>query len=290
MTTTLTHSRVSVLTTVDEFRSTLDLVRSSGARVGFVPTMGALHEGHASLVARARAECDVVAVSVFVNPTQFNEAADLAAYPRTLEADLAVIAQAGGHLVFAPSVEEMYPSGAASTVHVAGLGDRWEGAARPGHFDGMATVVAKLFGISGACRAYFGEKDFQQLAIVRRMVADLAMPIEVVGCTTVREDGGLALSSRNTRLSPQGHVAARALSEALTHGAQALWAHGSVAAAEETMATMVADRGGIELDYAVVVRADDLEPAEHLGSQLRLLIAAHVDGVRLIDNLDPVGV
>ena len=208
MTTTATAPGVAVTGTV------ADLVGASatpsagpGRSVGVVLTMGALHDGHASLIARAAAECDVVAVSVFVNPTQFAEPGDLTNYPRTLEADLEVAGRAGADLVFAPSVAEMYPdwpTPPATTVTVRGLGDRWEGLSRPGHFDGVATVVAKLLSMAGRCRTYFGEKDFQQLAIVRRVVRDLSLPVEVVGCPTVREPDGLAMSSRNVRLVRRG--------------------------------------------------------------------------------------
>ncbi|HEY6430000.1 MAG TPA: pantoate--beta-alanine ligase, partial [Acidimicrobiales bacterium] len=195
-----------VVETASRCRAVLDAARATGRTVGLVPTMGALHAGHVSLLARARAECDVVAVSIFVNPLQFGDPDDIAHYPRTLERDLAVCAEAGVDVVFVPAVTEMYPSWPATpatAVTVRGVSDRWEGAARPGHFDGVATVVAKLFCIAEPCRAYFGEKDFQQLAVVRRMVAELALPVELVGCPTVREADGLALSSRNVRLSPE---------------------------------------------------------------------------------------
>ena len=178
-----------------EFSDVLDAERALGRSVGVVPTMGALHAGHRSLVERAAAECDVVAVTVFVNPLQFDNAGDLAAYPRDLRRDVAMAGGAGATLVFAPPVHEMYgttPAARRSTVHVDGVSEGLEGASRPGHFDGVSTVVAKLFALSGRCRAYFGEKDFQQLAVVRRMVADLSIPVTVVGCPTVREADGLA--------------------------------------------------------------------------------------------------
>ena len=203
-----------VVTSAREFSDVLDTERALGRSVGLVPTMGALHAGHRALVERAAAECDVVAVTVFVNPLQFDDAADLAAYPRHLDTDVALAGAAGASVVFAPPVEEMYgahPARIASTVHVEGVSEGLEGASRPGHFDGVSTVVAKLFALSGRCRAYFGEKDFQQLAVVRRMVADLSIPVTVVGCETVREAGGLALSSRNTRLSPDERHAALGL-------------------------------------------------------------------------------
>jgi pantoate--beta-alanine ligase len=282
----------TVLDTVAGFADRLDQERRSGRSVGVVLTMGALHRGHASLVQRAAAECDVVAVTVFVNPTQFGESADLANYPRTLAADLGVAGAAGAAVVFAPTVDEMYPgwpAPPATSVSVHGLSDRWEGVSRPGHFDGVATVVVKLLSMAGRCRAYFGEKDFQQLAIVRRTVRDLSLPVEVVGCTTVREVDGLALSSRNVRLDPRERDAATILNAALRAGADALSAGGDRIAVESIMADVVAEQPLVSLDYAALVDAVDLEPADDLadGRALRLIIAASVGPVRLIDNIDP---
>jgi pantoate--beta-alanine ligase len=285
---------VAVFATVAAVRSALDDARRAGLTVGLVPTMGALHAGHRSLIERAARECDVVVVSIFVNPTQFGDPADLAAYPRTLDADVAVVADGGGHLVFAPTVAEMYPNGAGSvltTVAVPALAARWEGASRPGHFDGVATVVTKLLAIAGPCRAYFGEKDFQQLAVVNRAVADLSLPVVVVGCHTVREADGLALSSRNVRLSADGRRAALVLSRALRAGAAAVSAGMTdPSAVESVMAAVVADEPSVDLDYAVLVNADDLDrpgAGGPVARPLRLLVAATVDGVRLIDNVDP---
>ncbi len=281
-----------VFHTVAGYATALDAVRRSGRTVGVVPTMGALHEGHRSLIERAAEECDVVAVSIFVNPTQFGDASDLAAYPRTWEADLAAVASAGGRMVFAPSVAEMYPDrdgGATTTVSVPDLSRMWEGASRPGHFDGVATIVVKLLGAAGPCRAYFGEKDYQQLALVRRVVRDRSLPAEVVGCRTVRDNDGLALSSRNVRLTPDQRRAALALSRALRTGA-ALVAGGErrADAVEAAMAQVVSREPLVALDYAAVVNADDLEPATCSDDRpLRLIIAAVVGSVRLIDNLDP---
>ena len=268
----------------------LDRARAAGRTVGLVPTMGALHDGHVSLMARARAECDVVVVSIFVNPLQFGDPEDMEHYPRTLERDLLVCAKAGADIVFAPPVAEMYPSWPASpatTVSVRGVSERWEGASRPGHFDGVATVVSKLFSLAGPCRAYFGLKDFQQLAVVRRMVADLCLPVEVVGCPIVREADGLALSSRNARLSDAERAAATALSRALAAGRGGLAAGApSGDAVARAMRAAVADEPLVRLDYAVVVDAASLEEADDLKdrSSLRLLIAAQVGPVRLIDN------
>src|SRR5688500_3012511 len=190
------------------FRESCDAVRMEGSMLGFVPTMGYLHDGHLSLVARAREECDVVTASIFVNPLQFGPAEDLAAYPRDLDNDLALLEKEGVDFVFAPDADEMYPGGRPeATIDPGPLGERLEGASRPGHFAGVCTVVAKLFGLSGQCRAYFGEKDAQQLAVIKRMVLDLDVPVEVIGCSTVREEDGLAMSSRNSYLSQDERAA-----------------------------------------------------------------------------------
>jgi len=232
--------------------------------------MGALHEGHASLLRRSAAECDLTAVTVFVNPLQFGSSEDLHTYPADLPADIEVAAAGGAEVLFAPSVEEMYPGGPPSvTVHVAGV-DVLEGASRPGHFDGVATVVAKLFNLVGPCRAYFGEKDWQQLDVVRGLATDLSFPVDVVGCPTVREADGLACSSRNTKLSPTERAAAVVLYRALTTAAIA------VAAGEcdvrRLMVNMVAKEPLATLDYAEVLPN-------------RLVIAARFGSVRLIDTV-----
>ena len=281
---------MEVAETVAACRATLDRARAAGRVVGLVPTMGALHEGHISLITRAREECDVVAVSIFVNPLQFGDPEDIAHYPRTLEHDLEVCAASGADVVFVPSVAEMYPSWPAApstTVTVRGVSEAWEGASRPGHFDGVATVVAKLFTIAGPCRAYFGLKDFQQLAVVRRMAHELSLPVEVVGCPIVREDDGLALSSRNVRLSDTERRAATVLSRALAAGRAALAGEErSGAAVARAMQAAVAAEPLVALDYAVLVEADTLEEVATVTDpgSLRLLIAAQVGPVRLIDN------
>ncbi|HQT53249.1 MAG: pantoate--beta-alanine ligase, partial [Rhodobacterales bacterium 17-64-5] len=193
-----------------------------GEVVGVVPTMGALHDGHLSLVQRARAECDRVIVTIFVNPTQFNNPDDLAKYPRTEAADAALLAPLTPDVIFAPLADQVYPAGFATKITVGGVADPLEGALRPGHFEGVATVVAKLFGMTGADRAYFGQKDWQQLQVIRRMVADLNMGVEVVGCETLRAADGLALSSRNARLTPAARATAPALHRAMTAAAEAI--------------------------------------------------------------------
>ncbi len=285
---------MEVVTSVAACRAVLDRARAAGGVVGLVPTMGALHCGHTSLMNRARAECDVVAVSIFVNPLQFGDPEDIARYPRTLERDLVVCEASGADVVFVPSVDEMYPSWPAppsTTVSVRGVSDAWEGESRPGHFDGVATVVAKLFTMAGPCRAYFGLKDFQQLAVVRRMARELSLPVDVVGCPIVREDDGLALSSRNVRLSPAERQAALVLSRALAAGHAALaGGERSGAAVTRAMRAVVVAEPLVALDYAVLVDADTLQEVATVvdgdRGSLRLLIAAQVGPVRLIDNSD----
>jgi pantoate--beta-alanine ligase len=280
---------VRVITTAREFSDALDAERAVGRRVGLVPTMGALHAGHRSLVARAAAECDIVAVTVFVNPLQFTVAEDLANYPRDLDGDVEQAAQSGAAIVFAPPVTEMYPgfpTPVATSVHVAAIGDGLEGASRPGHFDGVATVVAKLCSLAGRSRVYFGEKDFQQLAVVRRMVTDLSLPVEIVPCPTVREADGLAMSSRNIRLDDDARAAAVALHRALQAGLALIGAgerHRAVV--EDVMVATLAGTAGVDPDYAVAVDAATLQAPSELSGEIRLLVAATLGPVRLIDNV-----
>jgi pantoate--beta-alanine ligase len=281
-----------VVETAADCRQTLEECRLAGRSVGLVPTMGALHAGHVSLMDRARAECGTVAVSIFVNPLQFGDPEDIAHYPRTLDQDLAVCAEAGVDVVFVPSVREMYPewpAPVATTVSVRGVSDGWEGASRPGHFDGVATVVAKLCSLAGRSRVYFGEKDYQQLAVVRRMAADLSLPVDIVACPTVRDESGLALSSRNVRLSDDGRRAALALHRALTAGLGALDAGerdpGRVSA---FMRDVLEATAGVDPDYAVAVDAGTLGTPSRLSGEVRLLVAAVVGPVRLIDNVGTV--
>ena len=258
-------SAVRVLNLVADFSGALDAERRAGRTVGLVPTMGALHAGHGSLVERAAAECDVVAVTVFVNPLQFGAGEDLDAYPRTLDADVALAEAAGASIVLAPTVAEMYGEGTATTVSVASdMTAVLEGASRPGHFDGVATVVAKLFAMAGRCRAYFGEKDFQQLAIVRRMARDLSFPVEVVGCPTVRADDGLALSSRNAYLSPEERTTALALPRALA------------TRSPERARALLDAQPGLDVDYVDLVQLD---------GRTVLAAAVRVGSTRLIDNV-----
>jgi pantoate--beta-alanine ligase len=279
-------SRPTEITRIADLRAVLDAERSAGRRVGFVPTMGYLHEGHASLMARARADDDLVVASIFVNPLQFGPSEDLAAYPRDLGRDLRLAERTGVDAVFVPAVEEMYPEPVVTTVSVAGLSAAWEGTSRPTHFAGVATVVAKLFGIVGPCRAYFGEKDFQQLAVIRRMARDLSMPVEVVGCPTVREVDGLALSSRNSYLSADERAAAPVVHRALQAGAAAIRAgEHDPAPVRELMSAVIEAEPLARLDYAAVVDADSLAIPDLLSGNLRLLAAVGFGRARLIDNV-----
>ena len=260
--------------------------RGKGLRVGLVPTMGALHEGHASLLRAARAECGYVAVSLFVNPTQFGPGEDLARYPRPIQNDLAVCRREGADLVFAPAAAEMYPEGFATTVRVAGLSEKMCGAFRPGHFDGVCTVVAKLLAIVQPDVAYFGEKDAQQLAIVRRMAADLNLPVEIRGCPLVREPDGLAASSRNAYLSADERRRAPALSAALAEARLAL-AAGERDAAKVAAAVRrrLEAAAGVEIQYVAVVDPDTLADLARIADKVLVAVAAKVGTTRLIDNV-----
>ena len=275
-----------VIEGIGELRDWLRRDRARGVRVGLVPTMGALHAGHRSLIERARRDDGVVVVSVFVNPLQFGPGEDFERYPRTLDRDVEACAAAGADVVFAPSAAEMFPAPAATAVSVAGLCEPLEGAARPGHMEGVATVVAKLFGIVGECSAYFGEKDFQQLAVIRRMVADLSIDVRVVGCPTVRDPDGLALSSRNAYLSPAERAQAPALHRALKAGA-ALVAAGETdpAAVEAAMASVIAACPLAEIDYAAAVDPNTLAADGPLSGEVRLVAAVRFGRARLIDNI-----
>ena len=276
-----------MIRTIAETRARCAEERTAGRRVGLVPTMGALHAGHAALIERARREADAVVVSIFVNPLQFGSAADLATYPRDERADLGEAERLGVDVVFAPDVDEMYRHGGPIvTVDPGALGERFEGASRPGHFRGVATVVAKLFDIVGACRAFFGEKDAQQLAIVRRMVADLDQPIEVIACPTVREADGVALSSRNRLLSTEQREAAGCLFLALAEAAEL--ARGGERDAAVLVAAMAREIGATpqgRLDYAAVVDDATFEEVRELDGPARALVAARFGPVRLIDNV-----
>jgi pantoate--beta-alanine ligase len=277
---------VRAVATIAELRTLLGAERAAGRTVGFVPTMGYLHDGHASLMRAARAAADVVVVSVFVNPLQFGAGEDLDAYPRDLARDAEVAERAGVDLLFVPTVEEMYPRPVLTTVSVAEVSAPLEGERRPTHFAGVATVVAKLFAVVGPCRAYFGAKDFQQVAVVRRMAADLSLPVEVVTCPTRREPDGLAMSSRNVYLTPDERAAAPVVYAALRSGAAAIRAgERDPAAVRDLMAGVIAAEPLAELDYAAVVDADSFRVPDPLAGDLRLLAAVRFGRARLIDNV-----
>jgi pantoate--beta-alanine ligase len=278
-----------VVERVADLRVHLDAVRSRGGTVGFVPTMGAFHEGHRSLMRAARAKHDTVVVSVFVNPLQFGPTEDLDRYPKDLEGDLAAAAAEGVDIVFAPPVEEMYPgfpTPPLTTVSVAGLTDGLCGNTRPRHFDGVATVVTKLFSIVGVSTAYFGKKDAQQLAVVRRMATDLCLPVDIVGCPLVREADGLAMSSRNQNLSPVEREAATVIHRGLQSGAEVvLDGERDAGKLRRVVANVLTTEPLVRLEYAEVVAADTLLPLEELGGEVLVAVAARVGDVRLIDNM-----
>lgn len=277
---------MQTLTTIAAARDAVDAARHGGATIGLVPTMGYLHDGHASLMRAARDATDVVVASIFVNPLQFGAGEDLEAYPRDLARDTELATAAGVDLLFTPSVPEMYPDPVLTTVSVARVSEGLEGASRPTHFAGVATVVAKLFAIVGPCRAYFGAKDWQQIAVVRRMVADLSFPVEVVACPTRREPDGLAMASRNVYLSPDERAAAPVVYRALRAGVAAIGAgERDPAAVRDLMAQIIQAEPLAELDYAEVVDADSLTVPKPLAGNLRLLAAVRFGRARLIDNV-----
>jgi pantoate--beta-alanine ligase len=278
---------VEVIRRLADSLARCDEARSAGRRVGVVPTMGAFHEGHTSLMRRARDETDLVVVTLFVNPLQFGDADDLAAYPRDEDRDRHVAEEIGVDLLFAPTAEEMYPAGSPEvSVDPGPLGERLEGASRPGHFRGVATVVAKLLHAVGPARAYFGQKDAQQLAVIRRTVRDLSFPIEIVACPTIREPDGLALSSRNQRLMPEQREAAGCLFLALSEAAES--ARGGERDAAKLVAAMAREVGATpqaRLDYAAVVDEETFDEVREIARPARALVAAGFGEVRLIDNL-----
>jgi pantoate--beta-alanine ligase len=271
---------------IEQMRRTEREARGRGQKIGLVPTMGALHEGHAGLIRAARGETGCVVVSIFVNPTQFGAGEDFMRYPRPLEKDMETCRHEGADVVFTPSADEMYPDGFATTVGVAGLSEKMCGAFRPGHFDGVSTVVAKLFAIVQPDAAYFGEKDAQQLAIVRRMAADLDLPVEVRGCPTVREPDGLAMSSRNAYLSADERRRALALSAALADARLAMAAGEREAAKIEAAVRRRLDATpGLDLQYVAVVDPDTLADLTRVADKVLVAVAAKVGATRLIDNV-----
>lgn len=277
---------MELLNTREELRRWVEQHRREGLITGFVPTMGALHEGHLSLVRQAARTCDRVIASIFVNPTQFGPGEDFDRYPRQEAQDRALLEQAGCHALFLPGVADIYPPGQQTMVRVEPLGSELCGAFRPGHFQGVATVVAILFNLVQPRFAFFGNKDYQQVAVIRRMAADLAMPVEIVGLPTVRDADGLALSSRNAYLSPPERAQALALSHALKAAAAAVRNGERDGKAVESLARQVLTDHGVErIDYVAVRRAGTLEAVERFSEAPVLLLAAHVGKTRLIDNM-----
>lgn len=266
-------------------RKAITTLRAQGGRVALVPTMGALHAGHLALVAEARKRAEHVVVSIFVNPRQFGPNEDLAAYPRRAAKDSALLNEAGIAVLWMPDADVMYPAGYATNISVAGVSESLDGAARPGHFDGVATVVAKLFNQARPDVALFGEKDFQQLAVIRRMVADLDLGIEIVGVPTEREEDGLALSSRNVYLTPEERLQARALPRALGAAATAIETGGDVAEALAKAESALLENGFQSVDYVALCDAATLQPVASLERPARLLAAARIGAARLIDNV-----
>jgi pantoate--beta-alanine ligase len=274
---------------VQTIRTSEELARARAelrdARLALVPTMGALHAGHMALISEAKLRAGKVVATIFVNPKQFAANEDLGRYPRREAEDAAMLQKAGCDLLWAPSVHDIYPEGFSTTVHVSGVSDRWEGKARPGHFDGVATVVARLLLAVRPTVALFGEKDFQQLVVIRRMVGDLAIPVEIVGIPTVREADGLALSSRNSYLAPDERRRAVALPRALEAARAAVLSGTAVASVLDEACHSLVDAGFSKVDYLALVDGETLEPIDRPQAEMRLIAAAVIDATRLIDNL-----
>jgi pantoate--beta-alanine ligase len=277
---------MDVLETIEQMRSACKAAKQGEKQLGFVPTMGALHEGHLSLIRAAKARCDVVAASIFVNPTQFGPNEDFSKYPRSFEGDLKLLEKEAVNLLFAPSVQEMYPEGAVTFVTVEGLSERLCGKSRPGHFRGVTTVVSKLFHITQPDFAFFGQKDAAQVAVIRRMVWDLNLGVDIVVCPIVREADGLALSSRNAYLSPQERKSALVLSRSLAQ-VKKLFEQGERCTAKLGAAgrEIFAEEPSVRLDYLEIVNPNTLEPVEHIRNLALVAVAAFVGGTRLIDNI-----
>ena len=277
---------VKICSDIAAVRQACRQARARGRRIGLVPTMGALHEGHLSLVRAAKAQCDHVAVSIFVNPTQFGPTEDLARYPRPFDQDVKLLEKEGVDIVFAPSVEEMYPEGGTTWVNVEGLSDKLDGRSRPGHFRGVATVVAKLFVATEPDVAFFGQKDAAQLAVIRRMARDLNFSVDVVACPIVREADGLAMSSRNSYLSAEDRGRALVLSRSLREVEKKFEAgERSPLKLIEAARNIVAHEPQVRLDYLEIVDPDTLDPVEGITKKTLVVVAAYVGTTRLIDNI-----
>lgn len=274
-----------VVRTVDDLRVFVRKTRENGRTVGLVPTMGALHHGHLSLIAEISKHVDVSIVSIFVNPTQFGEGEDFETYPREEQADLEKLSGTNTALVFAPHLQEMYPAGDVTTVSVSGISTQFEGAARPGHFDGVATVVSKLLLQCLPDTAIFGEKDFQQLAVIRQFVRDLAIPVSIIGGPIVREADGLAASSRNAYLSKPGRAVAGKLNVILRALVADTSSGGDIDRAEKNAKATLLEAGFDAIDYVAVVNPKTLEPISSLHQNARVLAVARIEGVRLLDNM-----
>ncbi|TGD43964.1 pantoate--beta-alanine ligase [Pseudotabrizicola sediminis] len=275
----------TIVRTVADLRAHTRAWRAAGQTIGVVPTMGALHDGHLSLARAARRECDRVITTIFINPMQFNNPDDLLKYPRTEAADATLLATVPVDLIFAPTREEVYPEGFKTVVSVAGVSEPLEGRMRPGHFDGVATVVTKLFGMTLADRGYFGQKDWQQLQVVLRLVRDLNLAVQIVGCETIREADGLAMSSRNVRLTPDGRAKAGVLYRAITTAADDIRAGQSDRMAIREAAEAIRAAGFERVEYIELRDAATLMPSDDPASPRRMLAACWLDGVRLIDNI-----
>ncbi|MBV9147321.1 MAG: pantoate--beta-alanine ligase [Acidobacteria bacterium] len=274
------------VTAILETRANVRAARQAGKKIGFVPTMGALHDGHMALVREAKRRCDFVSASIFVNPTQFGPNEDFARYPRTFDADQWKLEAEGVDLLFAPSVEEMYPAGATTFINVDGIGDRLDGRSRPGHFRGVATVVAKLFHIMDPDIAFFGQKDAAQLAVIKRMVRDLMLPVEIAVVPIVREKDGLAMSSRNTYLSPEERRQATVLSRALRK-VERSYLNGEKDSAHLILEArkVFSEEPSVKVDYVEVIEADTLEAVPSAKNGTLVAVAAFIGKTRLIDNL-----
>ncbi len=277
---------MQLCSSIAEMRSAVGALKAKGLKLGFVPTMGALHEGHLSLVRAAKTHCDAVAVSIFVNPTQFGPSEDFSKYPRTFDHDRELLEKEGVDLLFAPSTGEMYPGGATTYVTVEGLSEKLDGKSRPGHFRGVTTVVSKLFHIIQPDTAFFGQKDAAQVAVIRRMVRDLNLPVEIAVCPIIREPDGLAMSSRNRYLDPEQRKQALVLSQSLAR-VESLFKEGERNASALISAgrSCVEACPGVRLDYFEIVDPDSLDPVENLKQPALVAVAAFVGTTRLIDNL-----
>lgn len=276
---------METISTVAELRAAVAKAKENGAKVGLVPTMGALHAGHKSLIDRARRECDFVVVSVFVNPTQFNNANDLQTYPRTVEADCRLLEAAGVDVAFVPSVEEVYPEPDTRQFELGSVAEVMEGAMRPGHFNGVCQVVSKLFDFATPDKAYFGEKDFQQIAVIRKMVELINSPVEIIACPIMRESDGLALSSRNVRLSEEQRAAAPQIHEILSDNAE-LAGEGvtDVEALKEMVVTELNAIDGMEVEYYEIVDPITLQQTDNISEAVGC-VTVWMGDVRLIDNI-----